>query len=203
MLANRIVFFTCVLLLINACKTESMEPRALIDWVHNRDNGLIKEELIGEAKYTVMYMPPQYLLAKSLINKDSFSINYNSDCNHCFVIKMEPVDGNSQFLTLGAKEKNEPYERINYYMNDIAKDIKILVGNDTVNIDNIVLERYYNVSPAQNLVLAFRYNQTEMKDKNIRLTLNDRAIQTGRMNFEYSSSRINDIPKLKIKSMNL
>jgi hypothetical protein len=191
------------LLPIIACKTESLEPSALINWVHNRDNGLIKEEVIGEAKYTVMYIPPQYLLAKSLINNDSFAIKLNSESNHCFVIKMEPLDGNSQFLTLGAMERSEPYERINYYMNDIAQDISILVGNDTVNIDNLVLERYYNVSPAQNLVVAFRTDRTDLKGKDIRLTLNDRAIHTGLMNFEFSSSLIKGIPNLNTKSKDL
>ncbi len=195
--ANRIAFYACILLLVNACKPKSLEPSDLISWVQNRDNGLVKEEVIGEAKYTVMYMPPQYLLAKSLLNLDSFAINSNSDCNHCFVIKMEPVDGKSQFLTLGAMGKSEPYERINYYMNDIAQDINILVGNDTVCMDNLVLERYYNVSPSQNLVVAFRTPGADMQGKGVRLSINDRSIHTGQMNFEFSSSLMKDIPKLK------
>src|SRR5690606_10226785 len=123
-------------------------------------------------------------------------VNRNhSDRNHSFVVLMEPVDGHTQFLTIGAQHKAEPFERINYYLNEISQDIRLVSGIDTLYPLNVVYERYYNVSPSQRLVLAFEADSIVM-NTGMKLIIEDRAISTGKLAFNYSTKLLKSIPNL-------
>ena len=107
---------------------------------------------------------------------------------------MEPSDNQTQFLTLGAIDKSEPFGRINYYLNGIQNDIKVLNGEDTLAVENLVYERLYNVSPAQLILFGFDVKNIA---KPIKIIIDDRAIGTGKMQFEFNEKTLQSIPQIK------
>lgn len=181
-------------MLIIGCTKSNLSPKEMIKWIENKENGLIKEETIDGAKYTVSLHPSQYMKARAIIENDSFMLANCNDQNCSVVVKMEPTDKHTQFLTLGATNKQEPFGRINYYLNGIQNDIKVVNGEDTLKVENLVYERLYNVSPSQLILFGFK-----AKDINqpIKVIIEDRAINTGKMQFEYSSKILSSIPKIK------
>lgn len=181
-------------MLIIGCAKSNLSPKEMIKWIENKENGLIKEETIDGAKYTVSLHPSQYMKARAIIENDSFMLANCNDQNCSVVVKMEPTDKHTQFLTLGAINNQEPFGRINYYLNGIQNDIKVLNGADTLKVENLIYERLYNVSPAQLILFGFKAKDI---NQSIKVIIEDRAINSGKMQFEYSSKILSSIPNIK------
>lgn len=193
MQVNRLsLLFFCTLII--SCTKSDLAPAELIKWIENKENGLIKEETIDGAKYTISLHPSQYMKARAIIEKDSFMLANYKDHNYSVVVKMEPSDNQTQFLILGAIDKSEPFGRINYYLNGIQNDIKVLNGEDTLAVENLVYERLYNVSPAQLILFGFDVKNIA---KPIKIIIDDRAIGTGKMQFEFNEKTLQSIPQIK------
>jgi hypothetical protein len=184
-----------VILMLGACKPKQLSPEQYMGWVNDKDNGLVKTETIGKVKYTVVYRPNDYQLAKSLIDQDSFALKSSKARNHAFIIKMEPADGKTQVLTIDATEREEPFQRINYYLSEAQQYISLVEGNDTLAPNNYIYERYYNVSPSQNLVLGFSQNKG-LGSQDLQLVVEDKIFKTGKIYFRFDASTLKDIPKL-------
>ncbi len=182
-------------LLFIGCSKSNLSPKEMITWLEDKENGLIKQEIIDGAKYTVTLHPSQYLEARAIIENDSFMLANCNDQNCSIIVKMEPTDNQTQFLKLGVVQKEEPFGRINYYMNGFQNDIKILNGDDTLTVENLIYERLYNVSPAQLILFGFKVKNF---NNSIKVIFEDRAINTGKMQFEFSSDVLTSIPRIKI-----
>lgn len=187
--------FLTILLVLMGCETKELEPEQYIRWVDDKENGLIKEESIGKIKYTVSYRPSDYQKAKYLLDNDTFGLKHSETKNHAFIVKMEPIDGKTQILTINAREKEEPFQRINYYLSEAQNYISLLEGADTVNVSNYIYERFYNVSPAQNLVMGFQQNQN-LGESDLSFIMEDKIFNTGKIIFNFSKTDLKNIPKL-------
>ena len=191
-LLTGVVTFLC------SCQTAVLEPEAYMRWVNDKSNGLIKEQTVGKVKYTVAYRPGNYQLATSIIDNDSFAMKKNTGKNHCFIIRMEPADGKTQVLTIDAQEKQEPFERINYYLSEAQNDIRLVEGADTLKPASYIYERYYNLSPAQSMVVGFS-QKGSLGDKDLQFAIEDRVFSTGKIYFHFDADKLKNIPSLKTK----
>lgn len=190
---SSIIFLIAIILC--GCKSKNLTPEQYINWIHDVDNGLIKEETIGKVKYTIQYRPSDYQKAKSILSNDSFGLKHSKNSNHSFVIKMEPVDGKTQILTIDARDKDEPFQRINYYMSEAPQFMKLLEGNDTLNVESYIYERYYNASPAQNLVIGF-HQIDKLGVNDLTFVLDDKVLNSGKIFFTFRKSILKNIPQL-------
>lgn len=187
---SKILFL--VIIAISSCNKIGLSKKDYLSWINNPDNGLIKREVISDAIYTLALRPNDYLK----IYSDSMDqMNQDVKGNISFVLKMSPNDGRTQFLNIGNISDQEYYRRINYYLNEFQNDIKLINGSDTFSPLNIIYERYYNISPSQSLVFGFESIDIE---KEIKLIINDRAINTGDINFIYKEGILDEIPKLTL-----
>jgi hypothetical protein len=191
-----IVLTAVLLTAMPGCQPQRLGPQQYMQWVSDIGNGLVKHETVGKVTYTVAYRPGDYQLAKAIADGDSFAMNKNKQTrNHCFIIRMDPVDGKTQVLTIDATEKQEPFMRINYYLSEMQQDIQLAEGQDTLSPDSYIYERYYNVSPSQNLVTGFIQN-TPLGDKDLVLQIEDKALHTGKIYFHFDASTLKNIPQL-------
>lgn len=182
-----------VSLLFGSCKPSSMSPAAWIKWAEKKENGLKQTMEINGIRYMVMYKPVQYLQAKALMS----GITAKTDTTLLeFNIRMEPVDGKTNVLAVGTESKDQAMARVEYYNAEIGNDIKLVIGKDTLYPGNLIYERYYNISPAQTIIVGFdagKKQKTEFK-----LIMNDRAIQTGNMLFVFDIDQLTGLPKLEL-----
>ncbi len=193
MVYRNLLYSACLLVL--GCKQPNLSPEMYIRWINNVSNGLVKEEIVGNVKYTVAYRPADYQLATGLLGNDSSLVAASKDDNFSFVIKMEPTDGKTQVLTINALNQQEPFERISYYLSDMQNDIQLIEGKDTLYADNFIYERYYNLSPAQNFLVGFTHKQLK-EGNDLILVINDRALNTGRIHFRFDADILKKIPQL-------
>lgn len=189
------LLFLLFFIILNGCKHDKLAPAQYLGWVDDPDNGLVKTEIVGKVKYTVAYRPWSYLLARNLQSQDSFALKSAQVKNHCFIVKMEPVDGKTPVLTIDAMNKSEPFMRINYYLSEAPRDIKLLEGTDTLYNQSYVYERFYNISPAQTLVVGFAQNG-KLGDQDLDFIMEDRALNTGKMTFHFDKTTLKNIPEL-------
>ena len=189
------ILFLLLFISLHGCKQERLEPGQFMQWVDNYDHGLVKTEIVGKVKYTVAYRPWNYQLARSLASGDSFALESGQAKNHCFIVKMEPVDGKTPVLTIDAKQKEEPFMRISYYLDQAQRDMQLLEGSDTLKVQSYIYERLYNVSPNQTLVVGFS-QQDSLGSKDIDFIMEDRALSTGKMTFHFSRETLKHIPQL-------
>ena len=191
---NRILFM--LIMLLTACGKSTLAPEAYVNWIDDKNNGCIKSETIGKIKYTVIYRPSDYSIAKGYLNKRENYKTIVPGQHHSFVVKMEPLDGKTPVLTIDAKAKEEPFERINYYLNEAQYYIEMTEGKDTMPVNNYIYERYYNLSPDQSLVLGFD-QKYKLGEKEITLIIEDKIFNTGKVAFNFSESTLNKIPQLR------
>lgn len=184
--------------LLVGCGRQTLQSEDYIKWIEDSKNGLVKTETYGKVKYTVAYRPADYNKAKSLLNNDSFQITNSNKKNHSFIIKMEPVDGKTQVLVIDAIEKQEPFQRINYYLSEAQNHIKLIEGNDTLPSTNYIYERYYNLSPSQNMVIGFEQKQA-LGSNDLVFILEDKIFNTGKIAFNFNQKTLKNIPILKTK----
>jgi hypothetical protein len=112
-----------------------------------------------------------------------------------FILKMEPSDGLTPVLTIGAKEKQEPFERINYYLSEAQNYFNLLEGGDTLKCINYVYERYYNLSPFQIMVIGFdQKKQIGLSD--LTFVMEDKIFNTGKIKYNFNVNTLNNIPGL-------
>lgn len=188
-------FWMVICIFIVSCSKKELTPSQFLLWLADKDNGLVKEEVVEGVRYIVSYKPSEYEIAKSIVDRDS-NIKRKSGVNHhSFVIRMEPEDGKTQVLTINTRNKEEPYQRINYYLSQAQHDIKLIEGNDTMHAVACIYERYYNISPVQNLVIGFS-GKNKPHDNDLILQVEDRAIGTGILRFRFRKEILNNIPNL-------
>jgi hypothetical protein len=190
---NKVYIF--ILLILCGCGSKELTPEEYVKWIDNKSNGMIKQETIGKVKYTVVYRPSDYQKAKAYISDDTFGLKHSKSDNHSFIVRMEPVDGKTQVLTIDASDKEEPFQRINYYLSEAPKHMQLLEGNDTMGVESYLFERYYNVSPAQNLVAGF-HRGADLGESDLSFILEDKVLNTGKIYFNFSKSALKNIPKL-------
>lgn len=189
------MLFPLLSVIVCGCKQEKLSPGKFMQWVDDYDHGLVKQEIVGKVKYTVAYRPWSYQLARRLASGDSFALKSSEARNHCFIVKMEPVDGRTPVLTIDAAQKEEPFMRINYYLEQAQQDIQLLEGADTLKVQSYIYERLYNVSPAQTLVIGFSQHDS-LGSKDIDFIMEDKALSTGKMTFHFSKEILKHIPQL-------
>lgn len=189
--------FVLAMAILSACSKKELNPTEYMNWVRENSNVLSKVVEVGDVKYTAILRTPEYNIAKSYIEKDTMLRNNTQKGTIAIVLKMEPLDGKTQVLTIGANRKEEPFERINYYMNGVAEDIQLFEGNDTLRIASFLYERYYNLSPSQNLVSGFICKK-QLGETDLVYEIDDQALKYGKIRFEFEKSLLGDLPKLKI-----
>jgi hypothetical protein len=193
---NKLSISILSIILLSACGKKTLSPQAYMAWINDTNNGLIKSETFGKVKYTIAYRPSDYNKAKALIENDSLSLKNSQIMHHSFILKMEPVDGTTQVLTIDAAEKQEPFQRINYYLSEAQQYFQLIEGKDTLPSNNYIYERYYNLSPTQNMVVGFDQKHP-LGSNELTFILEDKIFNTGKIAYNFSSTTLQNIPILK------
>ena len=184
-------FFSC---------TKKKSPIGYINWVDNEDNGLVKIQQNNKSKITCKYTPSEYVVLKQFNPSDIDTSIFSSEVTainnlYHFILRFENLDG-SNFM----KDNYTTAENFNmkstYLSFDINKDLKLIIGEDTMSCALNHYERTYSNTPYEQVLIAFPKNESQIED--MTLIFNDRVFGFDRTKFFFSKNDLKNIPNLKL-----
>ena len=193
-----VVFFS-VLFLISSCSPSELKPKEYIQWCDNVENGLIKEQKIGDQTLTCYYTTPEYVSLKQ-----SDPDNIVEDIVKENIAGLEEME---HFKLTFQRESSNNYLRDNYtteeefhtkstYMSfDIRFDLKLVQGADTTECILNHHERTYGNTPFETILISFPKTKSE-EVQDLTLIFDDRVFGFDRVKFKFPADVIDQIPTL-------
>lgn len=183
-----ITFFLVFCFLYSCAKPLTAEEYAA--YVSNPENGLRKDQTLGDFELSVMYEPTNYLLAKrndSEVTKEE----YEQFEHFQFRIKLS---GGGDILMYKETQLQNEVTRINHFGFNAQRDFQIITSADTNQCKMVHFSRNYNLSPTIDLSLVF---DPIPKDNDWQLVYNDKQFNLGKIKFLFKADDLNDLPELK------
>lgn len=171
--------------------------------MNNPENGLYVYKNLGSVSYSVQYESAEYIIDN--MEKDPFLKssalqkelpNYHG--MEYYIIQLRNIKSNTDILTLDLENKNEYYERENYYSFDFQNDICLIRGGDTIPCTVFNYVPNYGISPHIDFMVAFvDKEKTAAQVKADRtIIIEDKIFNNGTIKLEIKKDNINKIPLL-------
>lgn len=161
-----IVIFSLVILI--SCKKSEYSPAEFVEWVEDKNNGLLQDQDRKEYRYSFLLKPKEYLVLKSMkandLSGDLFlkaledyeNLNYAS-------LWIESNNGQPILKRQAASDNNE---LAMYYSFGLQKDLFLLEGNDTLKCVYAHQVQDGGISNRLHFLLAFEQSRNkEIKSK--------------------------------------
>lgn len=192
-----------ILLSVTHCGNFPVEltTQEMINWVQNKNNGLIQTKEIGDIGFTVKYKPTDYLIARDILNGYD-SDNYDTlkkkyDGLEFVDIKIYPTDPLiGDLMKYNASSIQDYQSKVYYYSFTFQDDIKLIRNGQENPCVLFNFARDHGLSPELNFVLAFERTNLNGDTK---IQVNDKVFGNGLINFIIKSKDIKNLPSLKIK----
>ena len=114
---------------------------------------------------------------------------------HEFQLLLGSTQG-TEFLRTGISDISQYHRRLEYYTSHVQRDLKLVVGSDTLDCSLSHFERTYGVAPYNTLVLAFDGGQES--EEGFSLIYDDRVLGLGRTKFTIDQKDLDRLPTLKL-----
>jgi hypothetical protein len=168
--------------------------------VNDPKYGLVKNIEVGNFIIDMEYKTPEFMVMNEMIKTDegfSKDLFKSTLADHR---KMETFfirfNGNSEtdFLKQDLSDKNQYYERLNYFNGIVQEDLTLIDGKDTLPCTYTYFERNYGVGQKSTLIVGFeKANQTKA---DMKLILNERALGIGAQEFVLLKSTQDNLPQI-------
>ncbi len=192
----------CVALMLccAACR-HSLNISEYSKYISDKENGLKKISVIDGWEFCMQYRPYDHILLMENGGKVS---GHDLDKRKTelagtawFNISIKRTDNSITALKYGIGSLEEYNERLNYYLNEAANDIRLIYGRDTLSPMSYLFENNYNLAPQETIVIGFSLPEGELSpNKNMRLSMVDRVFRNGIINAEFSVETLKKIPAL-------
>jgi hypothetical protein len=195
------VLFVIVLLSCAACK-HRMRLADYVSYINNKENGFKKISQIDGWEFCIQYKPYDYIMLME--NKGNFK-GYDLEKRKAelmgtawFNISIKRADNGISPLKYGVASIEEYNCRLNYYLNEASKDIKLVYDKRTLQPISYLFENNYNLSPQETIVVGFYLPEGEYyPEKNMRISFVDRVFKNGIINATYSEETLKNAPNLQ------
>ncbi len=181
-----------------SCSPSSLTPEAYMSWVKDPGNGLHLSKALKDYRYELQYRPSEMIVLQeqkeTIADKASFDERI-SEMNDLQYYNLQLFGPNGKAVI----SQNNPeayFGNLEYYSSYAQADISMVQQGDTLPCALFHLERYYDLSPYNTLVLGFPKTENEHAERT--LVFNDRALNMGPVKFNISSSELENIPNLQI-----
>lgn len=189
--AIHIVF---VLLLFQSCSALQLNKSDYVKFIENEENGLKVKKEIGDKIFSLQYEPTDYVLLKSGQNKID---KKELEGSEFYTLEVREEKGKD---ILNLSEKGQDYNlKMEYLINDMQKDIKLIVGEDTISCSEFHMERGYDITSRARFMFSFTseiFKKEEAGNMDRVIEFNDKVFGTGKIYITVESSAIENIPAL-------
>ncbi|MBI3136215.1 MAG: hypothetical protein HYZ14_16190 [Bacteroidetes bacterium] len=183
-------FFSITLLV--SC-TKQLSPEDYGRFVSDPENGLRKDQAVGDMEISVMYEPVEYMLSKESGFAENTTRKEELANYEHFQFRLK-LTGGGNILQYNQTELNNETSRVYHYSFDSRRDFVLIAGTDTVPCKLAHYSRNYNLSPTLDLSLAFEKVSHEVDWQFI---FTDDQFGLGRVKFLFKQADIEEFPELK------
>ncbi len=209
-------FFIAVLFCaLSACSSQMiLSPDEYLDWVCDPSSGLIIEKEIGDVIYKVKYCPYDAEVIKEMkdsneeITNESYKAKMNTQfSSQKFILEIRNTSDEGDVLATGAMSDDEYRKRIIYLSYEVANDIVLIDGNDTLYCKLAQFEQMYKSAPYVRINAIFDMSKNETSEFNGSsrpvfhdkvFVYNDVVWKNGIVKFKINAESLNKLPKLDI-----
>ncbi len=196
--------FTKIFLLfiftITACNNLPVSKQQYILYLENPNNNLRKKAIVADIEYTIQLKTQEYIKIKEN-NESNKSLNLNaftgSDEIFWFNIFMSSKDGKENILKHNVQSLNEYNERINYFMLNAEKSIKLKIKNKECEKIGYYFQNNYGIVNYDVMIVGFKI------DKNIDYNTMDfeyvdLLFKSGPIKFKFHKNDIDKLPTVQL-----
>ncbi|MBD3638025.1 MAG: hypothetical protein HUJ25_11790 [Crocinitomicaceae bacterium] len=188
---SRQLYIALIGMLLLSC-TKQLNEKEYAQYVSNPENGLRKDQVVGDFELSAMYEPVEYILSLEQPGDIETRRNELNEYEH-FQFRIKLNTGGNILMHNETSEHNE-VTRINHFSFMCHQDFMIISDADTSKCVGAIYSRNYNLTPTIDLSLAF--NQLE-KDENWQLIYTDQQFNLGRTKFLFKKEYLSDLPEFK------
>jgi len=183
-----------------SCK-KNMKTPDYVRYINNKNNGLIKTTQTDGWEYDVQYRPGDYIILMenkgvpddSVLNKREAELKGTA----WFNIVIKRIDNQVTPLRYDISSLDEYDTRLNYFLNEAAKDIKLVNGKDTLLPKSYLFENNYNLTPQETMIVGFYLPAGDNYPiKDMQLSYIDKVFKNGIIRAQFSKTVLNHIPNL-------
>jgi hypothetical protein len=192
--------------IMNTISSNSMEVLDYVKWIEDPENGLVKTKKLEKYRYSLLYKPNDYMIAKDLAALKIAQAEYDSLQEvykgfEYYTFSIEDTSFHDELLKSGLTSRGQYDKRLMYYSFEMQKDIQLISGTDTIPCSLLHYERTFNVSPKANFLIGFPVTTKQKKSgKQVSKTFvyEDRVFKTGIVKLRIEDEAIKEIPAIKI-----
>jgi len=171
----------------------------LIEFVEDRNNPYTSEKKIGDISYRLQYKPVDYIIALENMDKGVTETEKNARIDEIkdldyFTLRISADNFNQELLKYKLESEEEYYSRLQYFMDEMQKDIYIKCGNDSLPCVLYHFERTFGIAPYASFSLGFE----KSANKNDRVfVFEDRIFGGGKIKIQLPARIFSEYPELK------
>jgi hypothetical protein len=202
MLIIRFSVILCLLSLIS-CNRGIDSEGELYNYLGKEKNGLISSRTHDGIKFTMKYLPSEYLAFNELktqyspsrIIVDSTIKSFNDTYSFLLTVEFDGVNAGENPLMFGINNLEEYKEKIEELSFDL--DQSVYIQSDSADIAPVLwnLENSYTAGNKRSLLLVFPKTGTE-KSKSLDIVFSDNIFSTGINHFNFRKESIQSIPRI-------
>ena len=192
-----------ILILLLGCNSGHLITGDLISWVEDEGNGLRVTKQISNYKFQLQYKLLEYIIAQEILNKNltreeiEARMEEKKDMQY-LTLRIGSADERTSILETNLTDRQEYYERLDYFAFQMKKDLILVDGTDTLGCSLYHFERTYNLTPFNNIVLGFANPGYLKEAKDKTLIYKDNILDIGAVKLTIKASSLEDMPKLKL-----
>jgi hypothetical protein len=181
---------------------KTLSPEQYIEWMNDKNNGLINVQEIGGYKFQLQYQPAEYLAVCEMISEGNDMTRANFDSvyaqykgmQYC-LLKIGSATKGEDFLKQSISTEQEYFDRIQYFTSYVQHDMFLLEPNDTQTCSMHHFERSYSLNSFNTILLAFP-NKGNPGQKE--LLFNDQVLGIGKIRFTIPEKSLSRIPSIEL-----
>lgn len=184
-------------LLVFSCKEKAKNH--FVNEVEYESHELVREVEAGDWIYAIHYKPTSYILSYEGYGSDTLALARRKkqlDGTAWFNIDIKHKNGTAGPLRFQTQTEADYQYKHNYYLNEAAKHLCLIYGQDSLAPLSYVFETSYNVAPQETIVVGFLLpDSSERPEKQMQLIFKDALLQTGIVKAFFSKETLLNLPQ--------
>ncbi len=193
-----LLLLVLTLIVLMSC-TNALEKQALVTYIQNEDNGLVKQKKLNGVDIKLQYKPSELIalrLANNTTNQDSIAklIDFYKDYQYYI---LSYYNENGDLLNQYAQNPQVFGALVNELSFNMQQNAMIIDNKrDTTYLYDAIFSRMYNMSTSTDVMLVFK-NPLKKDIKYYDLFVRDFGFRVGHTTFRFYKDDLEQIPNLK------
>lgn len=194
------------------CQHSINSEKALYQWMHQEENGLIKTRQANHLSITVKYLPARYLALRDIRNLEKYdekkvhALVEEHKKSYAFLLTIQPdKSGGAEgdVLYQGVENYREYKQRVMQLNFGIGNYVSIKAGGQEYKPVLSTLENTYSVTNHRSIYLVFSENETQrglLEAENIDFVFDDELFGTGINHFVFDKETLQQLPPINYQN---